>query len=157
MSFITLEFKRQDLDDWEAGFSRQFRNELKTAQSVIAREWIYELYRQSSENVGDGWWEQLEPIYEARKDKKYPENAGNVLQASGDMLRAYTKGISFLTTNALVGVSIPFPEGKDGLKAEVHEGERNTPRGMTPRPFNRQPFFDIAYTEFNDAMVRAIE
>lgn len=161
---LTVTVNRKSLDDWKAGISRNFRNALTESEHIIEREWSYELERQSSENESDGWWHELEQLeYEPRKNRKWPANVGNILQASGDLFAAYKSGIRSNISNAVVGCTINLPDtdGPKGEKlrliAEVHEGRRGLPKGLEPRPFNTEPFFEIALAEFNRAMTKATE
>ncbi len=154
---ITASFNRKSLDDWTAGVSRNFRKELGIANQAIRREWIYEFDRQSRDNVSEGWWRELDPKYETRKNKKHPQNAGYVLKASGDMFHAYLRGIQEHVDTSTIGVTINLPDDETRLRAEVHEGLRASPKGVEPRPFNKDPFIEIAWVEFNRAMKRATE
>ena len=150
---FTVEFDRRSLEDWRAGIHRRFVRNFERAMDETRREWAYEFHRQQ-ESKGDGTWDDLNPIYEKRKNREYPGRL--ILTRTDMMIPAYE--IESERDNRTVAVSLAFPsDPKLNLIAKSHQDFEGVgqPEGVPPRPFDLDPFIEIARREVNDAMKRA--
>lgn len=158
---IDIELQRKSLDEWRVGISKRFRKNAEIAQGEVRQAWQAELYRQQA-TQGDGTWQALNPIYEARRDKKFPQSSGKILSRTGRMLDGYVNGIRFSTTNSTVVVIMPFPpstieDRTINVRAKTHQGFERGASPLPVRAFDIDKFEEIASDIFNAAMRKSAE
>lgn len=139
------------------------KGKIKKGLGDIKREWQKEFVRQRARlqskwtklkgyTIKDGKRTGEKGSYYARKREEYLHHRNNVrylsiLTRTGEMLEGYIQGIR--VDNINLSVEIPFPN----LRAEVHQGIREKPRGMLAyRPFEVEKFEDIAIRIMDEAI-----
>ncbi len=154
---IDVELQRRSLDGWRTNIYRRFRKQLEIAQADIKVEFAREIFRQQLTR-GDGRWENLNQVYDLRKEKEYPGR--EILTRTGDMIAGYVAGIDTPLTKTRVSVVMPYP-GVEGdpdrinVRARSHQNDHRQPEGVPPRPFDVEKFQAIATKRINEAMRRA--
>lgn len=148
-------------------FSEDYKKRLRDALPLIRAEWQREFRRQDarmqkvwtplktwvdgktkSKNIAGG----IDPrSYAARKKREYyrgKSSGGSVrylriLKRTGVMLERYISRITI--SNVDLRVSINYPQGQAGLRARVHSGEYELPKGVLAyRPYDLERFKFVA-------------
>lgn len=160
---IGFTFDKDGLTMFGTRFRRAKERQLQVALSDIKREWHAEMLHQH--HVLQHFWVPLSAKYARRKEREFrragiqnrPAKLGRftlvpttvnpgsnyskvkdvkylkTLQRSGKMLDRYLQGIA--VSPSTYSVSIPYPEGAEGIRAMAHQGEINAPVGMPERRF----------------------